>query len=377
MNKHVILPGAAIGIIGGGQLGQMLAMSAKEMGYRVNVLDPNEHCPASCLADTFIHCAYDNVCGLTQLANCSDILTYEFENVSAEALKMIDSPNYLPQGTALLEMTQNRVNEKRFLQKLNLLIADFQVVTTVEELDEAVKKIGYPCVLKTATGGYDGKGQVVIKSIDDLAIAATLLKQSCVLEEWLTFDQEISVIVAGNIQGDYVTLPCGENIHQQNILHQTIVPARVSDDICEKASQLALKIAQELQLTGVLAIEMFVVGQQVYVNELAPRPHNSGHYSIEACDFSQFDLHIKGVCGLPLSKPHLLSPVVMTNILGQHLNESLQKMMAYPTWHFHYYGKEQSQIGRKMGHVTILTDDVEKTLAILDETNIWDKKGDN
>ncbi|MGX6962181.1 5-(carboxyamino)imidazole ribonucleotide synthase [Vagococcus xieshaowenii] len=371
MNSQTVLPGSTIGIIGGGQLGQMLAMSAKEMGYRVNVLDPNKYCPAASVANHFIQCAYDDVSGLTELAKKSNLLTYEFENVSASALKDIPISYSLPQGTDLLEITQDRVKEKQFLAQLKLPIASFSVIDTLEDLLDAIEVIGYPCVLKTTRGGYDGKGQVVIKSFADVEMAKGLLIQKCVLEEWLTFDKELSVIVAGNPQGEYVTFPCAENLHHQNILHQTIVPARVCQSVSSQASNLALEVAKKLHLTGVLAIEMFVVGQKVYINELAPRPHNSGHYSIEACDVSQFDLHIKGICGLPLASPNLLSSVVMVNVLGQHLEDSLELMLHHPTWHFHYYGKEQPQFGRKMGHITILSEDITYVLTALKKTTIW------
>lgn len=376
MSRQVILPGATIGIVGGGQLGQMLALSAIEMGYHVNILDPNPACPAANIATKFICSEYDSRQGLNLLAKSSDVLTYEFENISAMALNELETPYYLPQGTKLLEMTQSRANEKSFLQELKLPIASFQVITNVKELTQATHEIGYPCVLKTVTGGYDGKGQVVLNSSKDIETAAVLLKQRCVLEEWLTFDREISVIVAGNPQGEYVTFPCGENIHQDNILHQTIVPARITNQLLNQATKIALKIAKASKLVGVLAIEMFVVGQDIYINELAPRPHNSGHYSIEACDFSQFDLHVKGVCGLPLCQPVLLSPVVMTNILGQHVETSVENMLNEPTWHFHFYGKSASNHGRKMGHVTVLTDNIECSLTSLALTHIWHDKGD-
>lgn len=368
----MILPGAKIGIVGGGQLGQMMIFSAKEMGYKTIVLDPDRTCPAGQVADEQIVAAYDDFAALEDLAQKSDVLTYEFENVSVEALENLGQAINLPQGTDLLAKTQDRLAEKNFLESCQIKIAPYRKIEKEADLKEALNDLGYPSVLKTSRGGYDGKGQVVLREEEDFEAAKSLLKLgTCVLEAWIPFEREISVIVAGNGY-DYKTFPVAENIHVNNILHESLVPARISSHLEEEAKRMALIIADKLKLRGVLAIEMFVGHEgELYVNELAPRPHNSGHYTIEACDFSQFDAHLKGVLGLPLSDIKLLSKAIMINVLGEKLAASYELMKEKADWHFHYYGKEEAKIGRKMGHITLLTDNLETSMKEIDKTNVW------
>ncbi|URZ88323.1 5-(carboxyamino)imidazole ribonucleotide synthase [Floricoccus penangensis] len=373
LTKDIILPGATIGIVGGGQLGRMMITSAKEMGYKVIVLDPTADCPAGQMADSQIVASYDDFEALKELAEKSDVVTYEFENVSVETLEKLSDIINLPQGTNLLAKTQDRLTEKEFLESCGVDIAPHKQVETSEQLGNALEEIGYPSVLKTIRGGYDGKGQYVLKSVEDISDAEKLLSTGavCELEAWVPFDKEISVIVAGNGY-EFKVFPVVENIHVNNILHETIAPARVSDDISEKAKKIGLIIAEKLDLRGVLAIEMFLTKDgKIYVNELAPRPHNSGHYSIEACNFSQFDAHIRGVLGWPLADVELLSPALMVNILGQHLEGTYDLISQKNDWHFHYYGKDESKVNRKMGHITILTDCIENTLSEVDENKNW------
>lgn len=373
--SNVIEPGSTIGIIGGGQLGRMLAFSAKEMGYRIAVLDPTADCPTAQVADHHVQAAYDDVSALKELADMSDVLTYEFENVDAQAIHQVQlsSKAAIPQGTDLLLNTQNRLSEKDFLKKAGIPIASYAKINSEDDLKKAVNTIGYPCVLKTVQGGYDGKGQVVLHSASDLAEGNRLCEHgTCVLEEWIAFEKELSVMVARNASGNIVTLPVSENIHQNNILMTSIVPARSSDGTLEKAQAIAETIAKKMNLVGVLGVELFLTESgELYVNELAPRPHNSGHYSIEACSHSQFDLHIKAVCGYPLPKVDLLKSAVMVNILGEQLEEALKLNETKPSWHVHDYGKKGAKTGRKMGHITILTDNREETLKAIEETKIW------
>lgn len=373
--SKLISPESVIGIVGGGQLGRMMAMSAKSMGYLVGVLDPAEDCPAAQVSDWQIQADYDDKEALKRLAENCDVLTYEFENVDVSALEQVKDDVLLPQGTELLSVTQNRVREKNFLQKEQVLIAPFVEINNFEDLIAGVAKIDFPCVLKTASGGYDGKGQIVLQKDSPLESCSEMIASSqCVLEAWLDFDKEVSVLVCGNGQNDYVTFPVGENIHRTNILHETIVPADIQTEIAEGSQKIALKIAKALNLSGILAVEMFLAKDgKIYVNELAPRPHNSGHHSIESCSMSQFDLHIRGVCGYPLSSPKLLSSAVMVNILGEHLLPSYDLIAEKPDWHFHYYGKKEAKTGRKMGHVTILTNDTAHTLNEIKATKIWDR----
>lgn len=308
-----------IGIIGGGQLGQMMAISAIYMGHKVITLDPAADCPASRVSEVIV-APYSDVEALRQLTERCDILTYEFENVDADALDTVVKEEQLPQGTELLRISQNRIFEKDFLaNKASAAVAPYKVVTSSLDLENLDFSKKY--VLKTATGGYDGHGQVVIRSEADLEEANKLANTAeCVLEEFVSFDREISVIVSGN-GTDVTVFPVQENIHRNNILSKTIVPARISEAVRAKSQAMAVKIAEQLNLSGTLCVEMFVAGDEILVNEIAPRPHNSGHYSIEACDFSQFDTHILGVLGQPLSAIKLHAPAVMLNVLGQHMNK--------------------------------------------------------
>ncbi len=350
---RTILPGQTIGIVGAGQLGQMLGSSAVEMGYSVISLDPTPHSPASKVGEQII-AGYNDPVALHELADNCEVLTYEFENVSAETIKA--AGGHLPQGTRSLEICKDRLVEKAFLGDAGVPVAPYAAVSSSEDLHEAIASIGLPAVLKTTRGGYDGKGQVVIHTAKDVAKAEPLLAVPCVLESWIPFTKEVSVIVAGDQFGTFVCFPVGENEHRNNILHTTTVPARVDSQTEALAKRLALTIAEKIGLVGVMGVEMFVVeGGKLFVNELAPRPHNSGHYTIEACDFSQFDLHIRAICGLPIIEPRLLSPSQMTNVLGQDLDDTLSKLPHNPDWSLHLYGKKEAKTDRKMGHITVLT----------------------
>ncbi|OZV21687.1 5-(carboxyamino)imidazole ribonucleotide synthase [Streptococcus sobrinus] len=343
-----------IGIIGGGQLGQMMAISAIYMGHKVVTLDPAADCPASKVSDMIV-ADYDDVAALQELAQRCDVLTYEFENVDADGLDAVVKPGQLPQGTDLLRISQNRIFEKDFLSnKAGVTVAPYQVIRSSSDLEGLDLSKNY--VLKTATGGYDGHGQKVIRSAEDLEEAYTLADSAdCVLEEFVNFDLEISVIVSGNGKGVTV-FPVQKNIHRNNILSKTIVPARISDSLAEKAKAMAVKIAEQLNLSGTLCVEMFATSDDIIVNEIAPRPHNSGHYSIEACDFSQFDTHILGVLGAPLPAIHLHAPAVMLNVLGQHVEAAERYVTENPSAHLHMYGKLEAKHNRKMGHVTLFSD---------------------
>ncbi|WP_071458394.1 5-(carboxyamino)imidazole ribonucleotide synthase [Bacillus massilinigeriensis] len=370
-----ILPGKTIGIIGGGQLGRMMALAAKAMGYRIFILDPGADCPASQVADGHIIADYDDLDALGKLQENSDVITYEFENISAEALEWIAGHAYVPQGTELLSKTQDRISEKTAIQAAGQRVAPYKVIKGKEDLNWAISTIGYPAVLKTSRGGYDGKGQHVIKTPEDLEGADALIEQGlCVLEKWLPFEKEISVIVTRSVTGETKVLPVAENIHHENILHETIVPARISKGAEQNAIEAAETLASEFALVGTLAVEMFLAADDgIYINELAPRPHNSGHYSIEACETSQFEQHIRAVCGLPLGTTRLLSPAVMVNILGQHQAPIVDKLPKLQDWKIHFYGKAEAKHQRKMGHATLLRNSAEEALAEIEATGIWEK----
>lgn len=372
--SELIEQGKTIGIIGGGQLGQMLTFAAKQAGMRVVILDPNPDCSAAQAADSSIVAEYSDKKAIEELARRSDVLTYEFENVDLEALEDVSDKVLIPQGTELLRITKDRLREKTFLKEHGLQVAPFAAVSCKEDLVSAIEEIGYPSVLKTCEGGYDGKSQLVLHTREDLKNADELLEQGrCILEGWVEFSMECSVMVARNMDGAISVFPVSENIHRNQILHESIVPARMSEELQSNAKKMAEKIADSLNLCGILGVEMFVGADgHLYVNELAPRPHNSGHYSIEACNFSQFAVHNRAICNWPMPKIDLLSPVVMVNILGQHVDGCRKLVLKKPQWHFHDYGKGEIRIDRKMGHVTILTDDIEKTLAEVEDTSVWD-----
>ncbi|HEY9576088.1 MAG TPA: 5-(carboxyamino)imidazole ribonucleotide synthase, partial [Pseudobacillus sp.] len=364
MSRQMIMPGQTIGIIGGGQLGRMMALAAKEAGFRIAVLEPGENSPCGQVADIEINAAYDDPEALDQLAAVSDVITYEFENIDYEGLKKLQQKAFVPQGAELIRITQDRVAEKEAITNAGVLVAPYAVITGTEEIYDTIDKLGYPAVLKTARGGYDGKGQFVIKEAAHIEEAAQLLQHGvCVLEKWIPFELEISVIVTRNVQGETTYFPVGENIHKENILHETIVPARVTDKVKDEAIKAAEKISEALSLVGTLAVEMFVDKDgEIYINELAPRPHNSGHYTIEACNVSQFGQHIRAICNWPLKTPELLKPALMINILGEHVPGVLEGIAEHPEWSVHLYGKAEAKVKRKMGHITILTSEISDAL---------------
>lgn len=375
--KQLILPGSTIGILGGGQLGRMMALSAREMGYGIAVLEPSENSPCGQVADVEVVAAYDDLNGAKQLLNNCDVLTYEFENIDSETADWLEGNGYLPQGSKLLSITQHRGKEKNAINAAKIKVAPYELVNSKEDLIAAVSKLGLPSVLKTCRGGYDGKGQFVIKSDDQIEQAFQELAPhgELVLEKWITFEKELSVIVTRNPSGEAKTFPVAENIHRNNILHLSIVPARVSEDIKRKAKEVALHLANYFELVGTLAVEMFLTNTgEIYVNELAPRPHNSGHYTIDACATSQFDQHIRAICNWPLGDTELLKPAVMVNILGEHLSKVLEMIPEMSQCHLHLYGKTEAKQGRKMGHLTVLADTVEAALEMIDSLQIWNEE---
>lgn len=373
-----ILPGQTIGILGGGQLGRMMAIAAKQMGYRIAVLEPTANSPCAQVADFEIVAPYDSQDGARELANVSDVVTYEFENIDDKTAQWLEKKAYLPQGSELLAITQDRKFEKQKINDSGVATVPYRVVMTDDELRASLRELGYPAVLKTTRGGYDGKGQVVIRDEHDIDEALQLLKNNeCVLEKWIAFSKEISVIVTRSVTGETTTFPVAENIHINNILHQSIVPARISDATAEQAKQIALQLADAFQLVGTLAVEMFLTEEgKIYVNELAPRPHNSGHYTLDACETSQFEQHVRAVCGWPLGQTELHTPVVMVNILGQHVDKILESIERFKTCKLHLYGKAEAKHNRKMGHLNVLAPHVDEALDIINKLQIWEQKGE-
>ncbi|WP_263853026.1 5-(carboxyamino)imidazole ribonucleotide synthase [Lacticaseibacillus daqingensis] len=360
-----IVPPATIGIVGGGQLGRMLALAAKAMGYTVGVLDPTPNAPAGQVADFQLQADYADVTALNELAARADVLTYEFENVDLNALEAAKQQAALPQGTQLLAITRDRLSEKTFLRDNGIPTAAFAAVPDAAAVVPAIHQIGVPSILKTATGGYDGHGQVDLNTAADVAKAQALAAQTpCILEERLPFQRELSLMVTRDGNDDVRTFPIVENRHANHILHTTIAPAPdLSLGLRRQIAGLATTIATALDLRGVLGIELFQTTSGVVVNELAPRPHNSGHYSIEACNFSQFAAHILSICGLPIAPIELVQPAVMRNLLGDDLAAARAAWPAHPEWHLHDYGKAAARPGRKMGHLTVCGPKLEELLT--------------
>ena len=373
--KKTITPYQTIGIIGGGQLGRMMCLAAKAMGYFVAVLDPTPNCPCGQVADIEITAAYNDMDAIKRLAEISDVITYEFENIDYDALTWLETNAYLPQGSHVLKTTQHRYREKSAIANMGIPVPKFVLIDSAETLQ---KNVFYPSVLKTTTGGYDGKGQVVLKSETDLPRAMELAaKHECILEQFMNFSCEVSVIVARSTAGETAVFPVAENIHVNNICHKCIVPARISKKVEAQAIAHGKKIAETLDAVGILAIEMFVVDDTIYINELAPRPHNSGHYTMDACITSQFEQHVRAVCGLPLGETTLYSPVVMVNVLGNHMDkENLHNLEPYmpliQKGKIHLYGKAEAVDNRKMGHVNVLGD-ITESLKAIEASGIWSK----
>ncbi|MBG9564114.1 5-(carboxyamino)imidazole ribonucleotide synthase [Brevibacillus agri] len=371
-----IKPGSTLGILGGGQLGRMIALAGRAMGYRFVTMDPTVDAPCGQTADKQIVASYDDVEAAMQLASVSDVISYEFENVDAQVAEVLESHAYVPQGSRLLRITQNRISEKTAIREIGIPVAPFRVVGSLQDLQAAVAELGLPAVMKTATGGYDGKGQWVLRSEDELAEAYETLAKAgteLIVEQFVPFQMELSVIAARNPDGELAVFPAAENIHRENILHLSIVPARVPAEVKTRAEEIARTIVEKLDVVGLIAVEMFLTADgQLYVNELAPRPHNSGHYTMDACVTSQFEQHVRAVCNLPLGSTELLSPVVMVNILGEHMQPVLDQIDKLPrTAKLHLYGKAESKAKRKMGHINVLAPTVEEALTHIDELKIW------
>lgn len=356
-----ILPGETIGIIGGGQLGRMMAIAAREMGYKIAVLDPTPNCPTAQIADEHIIAAYDDMEAIQKLTEMSAVITYEFENVDLSAATYIEKQGKLPQGAYALEITQNREKEKQLIKNLGLPVPAFAVVNDAESCKKELRNISLPAVIKTCSGGYDGKGQLKIETEADMPAAIEFAEENgtCIIEQWILFEKEISLVFTRSQSGEIEFFPIAENEHKDHILYKTSVPALISDAVSNQAIVAATMLANGMDIVGTFAIEMFVKGDELYINEMAPRPHNSGHYTIEACNISQFAQHIRAICGLPLMKIELEQHAVMINVLGENLEATLNFMGTSSEGFVHLYGKAEPQEKRKMGHITFIGETLE------------------
>jgi 5-(carboxyamino)imidazole ribonucleotide synthase len=349
-------PGDTIGILGGGQLGRMLAMAAARLGLRCQVFSPDPDSPAFDVVLNATCAEYADVEALELFANDVDVITYEFENVPAAAAMILAARRPVLPNRKILETTQDRLAEKDFVKRLGIGTADYADVSSASALRAAISRIGLPAVIKTRRFGYDGKGQAIIRDGDDPdRVWEDLATKSAILEAFIPFEREISVIAARSADGHVECFDVTENEHQDHILKFSHAPADISDELVAQARGIAGKIASALDYIGVLAVEMFVVpsatGPQVLVNEIAPRVHNSGHWTLDGASISQFEQHIRAIAGWPLGKPLRHGPVTMTNLIGDDIND-YEQWLTVPGATVHLYGKGPPRPGRKMGHVT-------------------------
>ncbi len=356
----VILPPAMLGMLGGGQLGRFFVIAAHEMGYKVTVLDPDSNSPAGKIADAHICAAFDDQAALLQLANTCAAITTEFENVPAESLSLLADIKPVRPSAYSVAIAQHRVSEKNFLKQAGLPVAPYAVINQAEDLPADGEAI-YPAILKVARFGYDGKGQARVSNRQEALAAFNAFEhEECVLEKMLKLDYEVSVVLARDAQGNVASFPTSENSHLNGILDVSIAPARGSDAISHQAQKLASMVAEKLDYTGVLGVEFFVCDGELLVNEMAPRPHNSGHYTIDACITNQFEQQVRVLTGLPLGSAKQHSSAVMVNLLGDIWPSADEApawlaALAQAQLKMHLYGKQAARAGRKMGHYTVLS----------------------
>lgn len=367
-----------IGIIGGGQLGRMMILEGKKMGLKFVVLDPSPKCPAASIADRHIIGSFYDEDKLRELAEASQIITYEFEHIGAEALlKLVEEGHKIYPSPLTLQMIQDKYLQKTFLRKNSIPTGDFKAVGSMVELYEAAISFGFPMLLKQRRGGYDGKGNFLIKREEDIPKAYKAMlgdSNSLMVEAYVNYKMEISAIVAAGRTGEIKVYPISENIHENNILKKTIAPARISEDLAEKGRSIALDTMKLLQGIGVFCVEMFIdADNKVLVNEIAPRTHNSGHYTLEGCYTSQFSQHLRCILNLPLGSTALIHPCVMINLLGEGgyggkgRLDGIEAALGLSKVYVHYYDKEDTKPQRKMGHVTIMEKALEVALEKAEE----------
>lgn len=367
-----------IGIIGGGQLGKMMILDAKRMDYYFAILDPAKGCPAHSIADRHIVAGFDDIEAIKELAGDVDVVTYEFEHISLLALRELEAMGHkVYPSSETLSHIQNKYDQKLWLRDRNIPVPDFIKINSLDELLRAHERYGYPFILKTCTGGYDGKGNAVIKNAGDEEKAYEELgggSLPLMVEEWVPFEKEVSILACRSINMELSIFPVAENVHKDSILDETTVPAKISREFNDEAFRIAKECVEAFDAYGMLCIELFVCKDgRVLVNELAPRPHNSGHYTIEGCYTSQYEQHIRAILGLPLGNTGLIRPTAMKNIIGQRSSKAelkgLDKAYGHKNVKVHIYGKETVSKGRKMGHITATADTIEEALEAVREAH--------
>jgi len=365
----MILPGATLGMLGGGQLGRMFVTAAQTMGYKVIVLEPDVNSPAGIIADQHICAKYTDETALAQLAELCDAVTTEFENIPATVLSFLEAKTVVHPSSKALSSTQNRLVEKAFIESLGINVAPYTAIRSMDDIDAIADSFQFPAIIKAASFGYDGKGQAVCQTADDVRAAFTALNEvECVLEQRINLEREISTVLARSQSGDVINFPVAENVHVNGILHSTTVPSSVPEQQANKAIEMADTIADGLGYVGTMAVEFFISKEgDILANEIAPRPHNSGHFTLDACETSQFEQQVRMLCGLPSGNCELTSPVVMINLLGDVWGSSQphwDTLLSQPQNKLHLYGKKEARPGRKMGHFNVLAETVEQATEI-------------
>lgn len=363
--------GITLGIIGGGQLGKMIGIEAKRMSMKLAYLDPDMNCPASTLADQMIVSDFKDEKSILKLAEKVDVLTYEIELANSSVLRDLESRGHsIHPASGVLNTIQNKLRQKKFLKAKGMPVPAFEEVTSVEQVKKICKEFGYPSVLKACEDSYDGRGNFLVRSASDVERGIKYFeRRRCMIEKYIHFTKEISVMVARNTRGQIVSFPVVQNIHTNGILDTTIVPSGENRMVESNAKSIAEKVVKSLRGVGIFGIEMFLKDNKIMINEIAPRPHNSGHYSIEACSVSQFEQDIRAILGLPLVEPRLLSPVVMMNILGipdysgEYSFKGIEKALSVPGLKLHFYGKRITKPQRKLGHFTVTAERIEEALS--------------
>lgn len=348
--------GSTIGILGGGQLGRMMAMQAARLGYHVHIFTPEENSPAAEVSLKTTVAEWSDEASLAAFAKSVDVATLEFENIPAKSAETVARHTAFYPSPEVLKITQNRIREKTFINDCGVETAPFAAVHNAADAIAAAEKIGVPSIMKTSEMGYDGKGQFTVKDVKDVAAAFESLKTSeAILEGFVKFTMEVSVIVARSISGEIAVYPPVHNVHKNFILHETIAPAPISSELAEKAENIARTIADRSGLIGILAVEMFVTEDgRVLVNELAPRPHNSGHWTMDGCATSQFEQVVRAIADLPLGPTTVLHPTRMLNLIGDDVEKASSLLQENPAARLHLYGKKAARSGRKMGHINFL-----------------------
>ena len=371
--QNPILPGATLGMLGGGQLGRMFTTAAQTMGYKVVVLEPDVNSPAGIIADQHICAKYTDETALAQLAELCNAVTTEFENIPATVLSYLEAKTVAHPSSKALSSTQNRLVEKAFIESLGINVAPYAPIRNMADIDEIADTFQFPAIIKAASFGYDGKGQAVCENADDVRATFNALKNvECVLEQRINLEREISTVLARSQSGEITNFPVAENVHINGILHSTTVPSSAPEKQIQRAIAMADKIADGLGYVGTMAVEFFISKEgDILANEIAPRPHNSGHFTLDACATSQFEQQVRMLCGLPSGNCELVSPVVMINLLGDVWGNSQphwDALLLQPQNKLHLYGKKEARPGRKMGHFNTLAATTEQANEIAQQT---------